>query len=238
MQNGHLVHIIRTLKGPLVIKGDRWICAVGSLFARSLSPDPLITLEYEVCSCSFHATFIWSEWVSTKARQHPYFSTSTLLKWNWKISLVFLNTHSASNKYATVWPLSERQRESFTPRHIWSLDFTNYISCFYASLPKKWVTVWILPQPSKSNGSWGKARCDLGHTENSFYSRTLRSFFSNQEPKPESTEAVLFLGLSSQALFMHSASHALLPGRLLRNIARKTYIPSPSTHGPLSGHFF
>lgn len=119
-----------------------------SLCKITHNPSALVTLEYEVYSGSFQeaqSLFCLSGSPLKPGKSHTF---STSLKWTWKISPVLLNPHSACNKYTTVRPSPERQRESFTPRHIWWLDFTCSISCISALLSKKWVAVWIYHNPA------------------------------------------------------------------------------------------
>lgn len=150
-----------------------------SLFARSLTVQVLLShLSMECVKYSL----LWSEW--SKARQLPFlyfrFAKVKLKCYPQCCLLPQCFWYAAVNH-------CQRPKESCTPKHIWSPGFTNSISCFYAAAPKNRWWFWFLPQPSKSSSSLRKVGCSVWRNENVFYSKTLMSFFSNQEAKQRST---------------------------------------------------
>lgn len=68
----------------------------------------------EVCSGSFQEIQSLFGLSGSPLKPGKFRTSSTSLKWTWKINPVLLNPHSASNKYATVRPSPERQRDSQT----------------------------------------------------------------------------------------------------------------------------
>lgn len=83
-----------------------------SLFARSLMSGFLSHLSMECVKCSL----IWPEWVTLKPGS-SHFSACTLLKWDWKVSSVLLNTHSVSNNMV-LFGHYQRDREPYSQAHL------------------------------------------------------------------------------------------------------------------------
>lgn len=153
-----------------------------SLFARSLTVQ--VFLSHLSMECVKYS-LLWSEWVSLKPGS-SHFSTFTLLKWNWNVIPSAAYYHSVSDKLLLTI-VRDPKRAALPNTFDHQVSQTPYPASMQHHQRSRWW-FWFLPQPSKSSSSLRKAGCNVWHNENVFYSKTLMSFFSNQEAKQRSTE--------------------------------------------------